>query len=78
MKKIENFNGISKYFCTKHNHYHPKIRNNKACKPFKECKEFGVILTYSEAFKIGFIKNWEYQIKHPKKEINISTMFINE
>jgi len=81
MRKITNFDGITKYYCKKHHCFHSKSRkqNGKTitCKPFKECKDYAFTLDAYEIFNFKFNKHWNYLKKHQPKEHQQPILYIN-
>lgn len=78
MDKINDIEGIKKYYCSECNHFHIRKYRYKIDKfgkriktkdtPFFNHKEFAMKLTQSELFSRQFSKTWNnYSIKEHKK-----------
>jgi len=78
MKKLNNLEGIKKYYCINCEHFHIrkyKYKINKSGQriktkdtPFFRCKEFAYKLSNSELFRKSFSRSWNnYSIVSHKK-----------
>jgi len=78
MDKIDNLEGINKYYCSEHKKFHIRkfkykfnkegLRIKTRDTPFFNCKKFAYKLTSSELFNLQFKRSYQlYTIKKHKE-----------